>query len=479
MLGYTNDSNPFLDTNLMQPFIWGKKMEKSKHENHSSDVNRESESEKRIKLMHEIEKVRKRRSDRELELEEIERLRTEEQRLREIAQYQGWQNKEEIFHLEQTKERSKIRLVESRQRPIDVIAKNILVVEAANDFNKDAHSKNSTLMHQDAELQDPIMVVSSLNAEQLDELLVDIESYIQLESSRGGSFVDFWRSLQIVASARISEMKSGKPSSVHKAISQDVEDLLRGKSRGDLESLEKDIADNIKDRSSLSADAEYWETMQSEVKRQLAEAHVQAVHAELLAKLLKILDEFRLKPDNAAKSRRLDSSKNSLKITSDSSQRKSDPDGKAGDSEQEMQATDEVALLGTHYDWQDKYRPRKPRYFNRVKTGWDWNKYNQTHYDFDNPPPKVVQGYKFTLFYPDLMDMTATPRYFVEPCRDSSSDGSEFVILRFHAGPPYEDVAFKIANREWDTNRRAGFVSVFERGVLQLHFNFQRAFYRR
>ena len=42
------------------------------------------------------------------------------------------------------------------------------------------------------------------------------------------------------------------------------------------------------------------------------------------------------------------------------------------------------------YWWHDKYRPRCPKYFNRVHTGYDWNKYNQTHYDGDNPPPKTV-----------------------------------------------------------------------------------------
>ena len=26
----------------------------------------------------------------------------------------------------------------------------------------------------------------------------------------------------------------------------------------------------------------------------------------------------------------------------------------------------------------------------RVYTGFEWNKYNQTHYDFDNPPPKIL-----------------------------------------------------------------------------------------
>lgn len=36
----------------------------------------------------------------------------------------------------------------------------------------------------------------------------------------------------------------------------------------------------------------------------------------------------------------------------------------------------------TTYTWEDKYRPRKPRYFNRVHTGYEWNKYNQTHYEY-------------------------------------------------------------------------------------------------
>ena len=52
---------------------------------------------------------------------------------------------------------------------------------------------------------------------------------------------------------------------------------------------------------------------------------------------------------------------------------------------------------------------RKPRFFNSVKQGYEWNKYNQTHYDSENPPPKVVQGYKFNIFYPDLADKTRTP----------------------------------------------------------------------
>lgn len=141
----------------------------------------------------------------------------------------------------------------------------------------------------------------------------------------------------------------------------------------------------------------------------------------------------------------------------------------------EAQFSVEFPVTGKMYLWADKYRPRKPRFFNRVHTGFEWNKYNQTHYDFDNPPPKIVQGYKFNIFYPDLIDKRSTPQYFLEP----SPDNKDFGILRFHAGPPYEDIAFKIVNREWEYSHRHGFRCQFANGIFQLWFHFKRYRYRR
>ncbi|KAE9453659.1 hypothetical protein C3L33_14449, partial [Rhododendron williamsianum] len=69
-------------------------------------------------------------------------------------------------------------------------------------------------------------------------------------------------------------------------------------------------------------------------------------------------------------------------------------------------SSDEVNIDSPVYSWRDEYCPRKPKYSNRVHTGYEWNKYNRTHYDHDNPPPKAVQGYKFNIFYPDLADKT-------------------------------------------------------------------------
>ncbi|KAL2803188.1 mid region of cactin-domain-containing protein [Aspergillus granulosus] len=138
--------------------------------------------------------------------------------------------------------------------------------------------------------------------------------------------------------------------------------------------------------------------------------------------------------------------------------------------------------------WAKKYRPRKPRYFNRVQMGYEWNKYNQTHYDHDNPPPKVVQGYKFNIFYPDLIDKTKAPTYRIER-EHGRKRGQSFAaageedtcLIRFMAGPPYEDIAFRIVDKEWDysAKRERGFKSTFEKGILQLHFQFKRIYYRK
>lgn len=53
------------------------------------------------------------------------------------------------------------------------------------------------------------------------------------------------------------------------------------------------------------------------------------------------------------------------------------------------------------------------------------------------------------------------------------------MILRFHAGPPYEDIAFKIVHKEWEKSHRKGFKSTFMNGILQLWFSFKRYKYRR
>ena len=139
---------------------------------------------------------------------------------------------------------------------------------------------------------------------------------------------------------------------------------------------------------------------------------------------------------------------------------------------EEIFAGEEEVSTSSKPVWASKLRPRKPRYFNRVQMGYEWNKYNQTHYDHDNPPPKVVQGYKFNIFYPDLIDKTKAPTYRIER-ENGRKRGQSFApageedtcLIRFLSGPPYEDLAFRIVDKEWDysAKRERGFRSSFDK----------------
>jgi hypothetical protein len=139
---------------------------------------------------------------------------------------------------------------------------------------------------------------------------------------------------------------------------------------------------------------------------------------------------------------------------------------------EEIFTAEETVTTASKPQWADKYRPRKPKYFNRVQMGYEWNKYNQTHYDHDNPPPKVVQGYKFNIFYPDLIDKSKAPTFRIVR-EHGRKRGESFApageedtcLIRFIAGPPYEDIAFRIVDKEWDysAKRDRGFRSSFDK----------------
>ena len=45
------------------------------------------------------------------------------------------------------------------------------------------------------------------------------------------------------------------------------------------------------------------------------------------------------------------------------------------------------------------------------------------------------------------------------------------VIIRFSAGPPYEDIAFRIVNKEWEIGHKKGFKCDFERFFYILQFS--------
>lgn len=556
--GYSNDSNPFGDSNLNERFVWRKKIERDLTQGLTpSEMSLKSEKKRQRDRMAEIEKVKKRREERAIEKAQHEEEMALLARERARAEYQDWQKKEEEFHFEQSKVRSEIRLREGRAKPIDVLSKNLNLSE---DF--------------DPEISEPYKIYKGLTVKEMEELRQDIKMHLELDRATQ-THIEFWESMMIVCDWEIAQtqkrdaldrarLRGEEPP--HDLLAEDlglhgvddeVDHMLQGLSVKELDTLQEQT--EAKMLTGTAQVVEYWEAVLKRLHIYKAKARLRQIHVELLRKHLKrieYVDRFEERPlsedrdveqqeekptsgwEEVAVSPELptvhetqtedeeDAGNYSPEPTQEADGSEVlDPEADKADLErkraevldeqqrrlQEAAARPAVAeedpleltplerasvmksmggmedgdtMLGPGsevnlesqvYWWHDKYRPRKPKYFNRVHTGYEWNKYNQTHYDHDNPPPKIVQGYKFNIFYPDLVDKTKAPTYFIE--RDGS-DG-ETCLIRFHAGPPYEDIAFRIVNKEWEYSHKKGFKCTFERGILHVYFNFKRYRYRR
>lgn len=58
------------------------------------------------------------------------------------------------------------------------------------------------------------------------------------------------------------------------------------------------------------------------------------------------------------------------------------------------------------------------------------------------------------------------PTYFVEATEKGWDD--DVCLIRFHAGPPYEDIAFKIVNKKWEYSSRRCGESLVQQVIVQI-----------
>ncbi|KAK6161748.1 hypothetical protein DH2020_005129 [Rehmannia glutinosa] len=525
--GYSNDSNPFGDSNLNEKFVWRKKIERDVTQGVPLDeFSIKAEKKRQRERMAEIEKVKKRREERAIEKAQHEEEMALLARERARAEFQDWEKKEEEFHFDQSKIRSEIRLREGRTKPIDILTKHL---DPSDDI--------------EIEINEPYMVFKGLTVKEMEELHNDIKMHLDLDRATP-THIKYWEALLVVSEWELAEARKkdaserarvrgeqlppemiGEERGLHASIEADVKSLLQGKTYSELEVLQSQIESQM--RSGTAKVVEYWEAVLKRLHIYKAKACLKEIHAKMLRKYLERLET----PSEGEN--------DETELAQEPDQKDSDPDVQGsvlspipemdvevhdeeelagsyspqllhGDENEEEDAidpevdkailerrriavleerriqelssrpappednfektamkamgtveegdvvfgsNDEINLDSQVYWWHDKYRPRKPKYFNRVHTGYEWNKYNQTHYDHDNPPPKIVQGYKFNIFYPDLVDKSKAPTYTIE----KDGDSSETCIIRFHAGPPYEDIAaqplliaaFRVADCCW------------------------------
>ncbi|KAI0004693.1 mid region of cactin-domain-containing protein [Xylariaceae sp. FL0662B] len=428
---------------------------------------------------------------------------------------------EDKFVLRQAKKKADIRVRERRAKPIDLLAFNLRYIDTDRDVFDD---EDDDL---DIDTPPPTVVIDGLKEPELKELDVDITSYHTLETNKRNK--EYWTALQTLCADRRQKLQPmGPEARAVSSVISDVDKILGPKNLEQLEKLEGQIQAKL--HSDEVMDTDYWEQLLKSLLIFKAKAKLKIIYEAIKENRVKQLSEKN--PEKAiavatsdtpvaavAISNSRDGPATSLPkskpavVNQSSGDMNSAPPGTArfapsanedfsqatkalyerevarGVSEnEEIFTAEETVPTAAKPQWADKHRPRKPRYFNRVQMGYEWNKYNQTHYDHDNPPPKVVQGYKFNIFYPDLIDKTKAPTFKIIR-EHGRRRGESFApageedtcLIRFIAGPPYEDIAFRIVDREWDYSAKKdrGFKSSFDKGILQLHFQFKKIYYRK
>lgn len=416
---------------------------------------------------------------------------------------------EDKFVLKQSKKKADIRVREGRAKAIDYLAFNLRYIDTDRDIFDDDDD--------DAEIDvpSPESVLEGLNQAELKELDSDITSFHTLETSQRNR--DYWKALLTLCEDRRQKLRGlDQEGRAVSTVSSEIGKILGPKTFEQLEALEKQIKSKL--RSDEQIDTDYWEQLLKSLFIFKAKAKLKntcdAINESRLKELRRrypakaealesLADAASGTPTVTVANETHRIAKNPIAAIA-SSEGANPPPGTArfastgaqdfsqatralyerevarGISENEEIFTAEEAVpSASKPNWAEKYRPRKPQYFNRVQMGYEWNKYNQTHYDHDNPPPKVVQGYKFNIFYPDLIDKTKAPTFKI--IREGGRRrGESFApageedtcLIRFIAGPPYEDVAFRIVDREWDysAKKERGFRSSFDKvcGPLSL-----------
>lgn len=284
---YTNRDNPFGDSNLEANFVWKKKYQ-ALGVTDIDDKEIERINKRKIEeTRKELEDVKRRRLEREKAREERLTELDQVQREKEMSTFQEWERQEDMFHLKQAKLRSRIRLRDGREKPIDIIARYIDAFgerdpeREDNITEEEREDEEAFLMS--AHIQEPYKCLNGLRKSDLEDLQEDIKVYMELDKERNAAF---WRDLQVIVDdelAKLKKYKSEKRSGserregINKAVANEVTKMFEGKTPSELQSLKKSIEKKINSQEE-GIDYSYWETLLSKLKAFIARARLRELH---------------------------------------------------------------------------------------------------------------------------------------------------------------------------------------------------------
>lgn len=416
-----------------------------------------------------------------------------------------WEEKERIFHLSQAYQKVLLRLKENRARNLHLFALNTLRLPFL--IGKEAFKSEQVFLLSDSEISS---LLNRIDYDQINDALDELEDLF-LPYEKDTKVLEFWEAFMAVAKQRKQNIRDNRNIAI---VKEEVNAIFNDKSVQKLFELREGIEKKLK---GPNVDTDYWTDLLNELDQVILKRKLDELNNELKERLkrdaksrgFQVLEFYF--SDYKSGQLNLQVSQDVVKIEEELEEHEHEEEKKTIVTVNWDNCPSALALLEQEQtrhvgkdelpfnteaedllqkqeivqfpNWQTKYpnlKARKPRFFNRVRMNYVWNKYNQTHYDTSNPPPKVVQGFRFNIFYPELLQNASNPNFLPTYRREiDPTDPENNEIVRFSAGPPYYDVIFRIPKEEWDMSSQHGFKCIFERGALRLHFWFRSQRYRR
>jgi hypothetical protein len=420
-------------------FVWEKKAQLLGQT--KSQAKRAAKAQREANLV-EMDKAKLKREARELEMQQRIMERDRERRDRDGDNFETLSRNEQEFSRRQRRQAAVLSINQCRERPADLLARNMLLVrqlEAGGpEVGPDGKPVAALEEFVGAFAQDPGEFVTGLSRPDLEEVKRDLPLILwALEP------VDYMRGVLVVCEDAL--VGGGATAHLPRQVEAALIESCRNRSRREIASERMDAQRKMRAADSAAAgggqEPQYWAAVASRLAVEEARAMVSELHEQLLGKLKRFGRFAHAPPEEPAAAPHMGDAPPHLANHS--------VPGYMHDelfSEQVDLPTSDPSLI-------------KPKSWNRIRRAND----RRGH--------PYVAGYRFNIFYPDLV--RGVPSYEVKP-KDDTTD-----IITFKAGPPYADVAFQVFHGEWKRDQRSAYKSKFEDGQLYLYFDIRRPRYRR
>ncbi|CAF1378803.1 unnamed protein product [Rotaria sordida] len=165
-MGHRNTNNLYDDEKLLATFVWKKKLEKDGLSNISPEYLQTIMAQCVEQNKTEMEKLKKKRLEREFQNEIREKDKEFLQSIKEAEYFHKWKKQEELFHLNQVYLRSTLRIAHGRPKPIDLFVHYMTDDDLA------------------VGMREPSNYLNGLTIHDLEDLLADIRVYIEIEQQQ-------------------------------------------------------------------------------------------------------------------------------------------------------------------------------------------------------------------------------------------------------------------------------------------------------